>query len=872
RTIDNPVVSWADRAHVTDATQTSNRGVAWEYIAELANVSHKDIWINVPVGATDDYVRQLATLFKNLLAPDRAVYIELSNEMWNGNYSETGANKDAAVAEVAAGMASGHASNLMLPGETGKNADGTWTYQWEWAFRRQARRTKEISDIFASVWGADAINGRVRVVLASQIVNGYIPQTQLSWLNQTFGAPSKYLYALAGAPYFYVGSADQQTNLTADQVLSALSASIDANAKYVQDYSRWAAAYGLKLVAYEGGPDTFGPNNVAAKKAASLDPRMKDLTVKALSQWFGAGGGVMNWYVAGPTDYDTQYGAWGTTNSLDNLNAPKMQGIRQVAANPVDATAGFAAPGTLAAISYVGSTSTDPYPRYLKNGQTLDYLVRSPADGHYTLTVNYAAVSGGGQLRVWVNGTAVQTLTLPVTGPGYDSQWSPNSFADAQAIPLDLRAGENDVRLEVVSAGYTVNALKFTGASQPGTPAPPVMVVPPPTPVADTPEPAPVLVTGPVSSGISYVRGFSTTGLARNGYAAVVNGRLRLTGGGLQRGSAFFATPVGVGRFSTAFDFQSNNGSGEGLAFVLQGVGPTALGSGGGGLGYGGIASSAAVLFDSSGDAGVGKNMIGVAVNGGTPVGASLDLTAAGIDLGGGHELRAVVTYDAGVLSVSVADVTTGRTAQLKVPLDLVKVIGGTAAYAGFTAATNGLSSTQDVLDWTFSTVPDGRPMPKGVLARRSGSLHFPHVPRPVRRHNQGTVVHIPPADERTRPCPAPFTSRSTPPTRTEPWRSTAPCSAGSSRNGTAPRTTGSSAPARTASRASTAACSAVTARPRSKISRSTRSSARWTCRIRTSSSARRRRPAAPWRCRRCRSPASAGWPTSRTRRGTSSA
>ena len=107
----------------------------------------------------------------------------------------------------------------------------------------------------------------------------------------------------------------------------------------------------------------------------------------------------------------------------------------------------------------------------MHNGATLDYLVRSPADGHYTLRLNYAAVTAGGKVRVWVNGVAIQTIDLAVTGPHYDSLWAPNDFADSQSISLDLAAGVNDVRLEIVSEGYTLNSLKFTGVSQPGQPA-----------------------------------------------------------------------------------------------------------------------------------------------------------------------------------------------------------------------------------------------------------------------------------------------------------------------------------------------------------------------------------------------------------------
>ena len=213
----------------------------------------------------------------------------------------------------------------MLPNETAKNADGSWASQWEWAFRRQARRTKEISDIFAGVWGRARSTAKCRVVLATQLANPYIGQSQLKFLDQNFGSPGKYLYSVSGAPYFFIGAGDQQNNLTTDQIIAGMSASIDANAGVIQDYTRLAKQYGLQLTAYEGGPDTFGPNNIAAKKAASLDPRMKDLTSKQLNQWFSAGGGLFAWFVAGPTDYDTQYGTWGVTNDINNLNTPKMQ-------------------------------------------------------------------------------------------------------------------------------------------------------------------------------------------------------------------------------------------------------------------------------------------------------------------------------------------------------------------------------------------------------------------------------------------------------------------------------------------------------------------------------------------------------------------
>src|SRR5262249_49525377 len=66
------VVNWSDRTLPT-GRQTVN-GVSWEACVELANTLGKDMWVNVPAHASDDYVRQLATLLRDRLRPDLAVY------------------------------------------------------------------------------------------------------------------------------------------------------------------------------------------------------------------------------------------------------------------------------------------------------------------------------------------------------------------------------------------------------------------------------------------------------------------------------------------------------------------------------------------------------------------------------------------------------------------------------------------------------------------------------------------------------------------------------------------------------------------------------------------------------------------------------
>src|SRR5207248_2129848 len=87
---------------------------------------------------------------------------------------------------------------------------------------------------------------------------------------------------------------------------------------------------------------------------------------------------------------------------------------------------------------------------------------------------------------------------------------------------------------------------------------------------------------------VTYDSGATTTGLQLNGNTALNGTRLRLTDGGAnEASSAFYTTPVNVQSFTTNFSFQITSATADGMAFVVQNNGATALGPGGGGLGYG---------------------------------------------------------------------------------------------------------------------------------------------------------------------------------------------------------------------------------------------------------------------------------------------
>ena len=452
-TNNNPVVNWADRSKTTDARQATNRGVAWEYVIELANITGKDVWVNVPGRASDDYVRNMAALFKERLAPGRVVYVEYANEVWNYQFDQAQFNLAQAKAEVYGGTSNLNNDNTMNTGL--------------WAYRRHARRTKEVGEIFADAFGPGSLNTRVRPVLGAQASNSDTVRQPLPWLEKTYGPPSNYLYAVAIAPYFGADGRDAGPGVTPDDVLDGMASSIKKRNGRHPMYHGLAARYGLRSFAYEGGTGTEGEENLDIKVQALFDSRMRQVTKDYLAGWYGTGGDLFEWFMAGPTNWTSQFGTWGLTNAVDNFDSPKLQGTIDVVEGPrTKHFAGVSVPGQLDARFHTNpstplwqSPPVDPYLRYLGAGATFDYSVRAPVNGTYYLRVSAAAVGGAQPLEVYVNDRKAPTVTVPDNGTDNDF----DKFVDSNAVAISLRQGVNLVRLVVPGTRpYNIESLKFT--------------------------------------------------------------------------------------------------------------------------------------------------------------------------------------------------------------------------------------------------------------------------------------------------------------------------------------------------------------------------------------------------------------------------
>jgi hypothetical protein len=277
-------VTWSNRTLPTAATQAAAKyGVAYEYMIQLCNETNSDPWVCIPHMADDNYITQMATLFRDTLRKDRKVYLEWSNEAWNYFYPQ-------AVYCINKAKASG----LSYPQVMGDEAKRTFAI-WSKVFAGQTNRL-------------------VRVA-AGQHYNPWVLQTMLTRMGGNFDAVS------CGG-YFFPRDADIATfnsTTTAQQVLQSCSLEIDrgygpnmaAHKALADQYSK-SLGRTIPLLVYEGGqhlaPGSSSPWYQASLKAQT-DPMMGTVYDKMIATAKAKGVSLFMAYHL--VDLPNQYGAFG---------------------------------------------------------------------------------------------------------------------------------------------------------------------------------------------------------------------------------------------------------------------------------------------------------------------------------------------------------------------------------------------------------------------------------------------------------------------------------------------------------------------------------------------------------------------------------
>ncbi|MDP2519828.1 calcium-binding protein [Shimia thalassica] len=345
QTNDSRVSEWGERPLVSDFSYAW-RGVPVEVMVALGNRIGADIWVTLPHQATNNYAAEFARMVKRDLHPDRKVFVEYSNELWNFTFEQANWAREKAVERW---------------GE--KAGDDAW-------MQYAGMRAAEIARIWEWEFGSEAKDRLVRVVAVHTGWKG-LEQVQLEaplWLEEARGNPAPITafdaYAVSGYFGLELGSdegAEKTLGWINTSMQSALKDAMGQGLKraamqdYVRDHlfdaaiplaaealrngslslltkdllpyhARVAKENGLALAMYEGGTHVTGIGEWADDEAMTnlfiqlnYSPEMAALYQELLTAWRNTEGSMFfNAYsdVSNPS----KWGSWGSLRHLDDTN------------------------------------------------------------------------------------------------------------------------------------------------------------------------------------------------------------------------------------------------------------------------------------------------------------------------------------------------------------------------------------------------------------------------------------------------------------------------------------------------------------------------------------------------------------------------
>ncbi len=342
-------LEWANRATLDDAVWggndgrtpfTKRNGIPVEAIIKLANTIERDIWVNMPYSATDEYISEFATYTAANLKNNLKTYIEYANETWNNGFLahhyvekkgfEVGLDQD-------------------IP-TISSNRDGEY-------FARLRYYSQHSVEIF-KLWKAAFNDNNDRLIRVLGTSQGDIVLSEQ--MIKHVGANE--IDAIAMAPYFFgcishpLDRADPCPDAkvlieakTVDELFEIIDQdkSIDPNAlsstiNKISSQAKMASNYNLKLLSYEGGQHLtimgdMGNLDEASKqrmrllfKKANRDPRMKARYQTLLNAWkdlSNEGTTLFTVYTLPQSFY--RFGNWGIKEHLNKArkDSPKYDGV-----------------------------------------------------------------------------------------------------------------------------------------------------------------------------------------------------------------------------------------------------------------------------------------------------------------------------------------------------------------------------------------------------------------------------------------------------------------------------------------------------------------------------------------------------------------
>lgn len=313
QTVGSNVTNWSDRN--TSMYQTAAAGVDYANIVALSNYTKADAWVNIPVKASDDYVRNLAKYLKANLNPTLNVHVEYSNELWNGGDQLQGTYN---LLQARSDPMFNNKSD-----DTGKMAE------------RAAEKLRQSVEIFKQEFGGST---RLRPEIGGFIANPYWAQWQIDWLKGKGVNLTADNYRMAIAPYVPGSPTDLGENPgdSSTTIINKLTAFMNGPIKtWIQQNKGVADGAGIKLDSYEAAIGSFyGTTNLQTHIDLQNDPRLGDLEKQFIAMWDQAsGGGLYNAF--GLVSPYSQWGQWGLLNDVNATGSVKWDAVSSLVAAQV---------------------------------------------------------------------------------------------------------------------------------------------------------------------------------------------------------------------------------------------------------------------------------------------------------------------------------------------------------------------------------------------------------------------------------------------------------------------------------------------------------------------------------------------------------
>lgn len=480
--------TWGDRTPPTWIGRPANdkergivHGQAWETMIGIANELQRDIWINIPVNADNEYIRKVAQIFMYgsdgiepytspqvnpvfpPLDPSLKLYIEWGNEIWNwasGFYGSTWAT--AISNEI--GEDENHPANYIRKRPLSGGPGIIYVTSWKSAV---------ISDIFRSVFGDEQMMARIRPVLCTQANNANSRTAlMLTWAQAYYGdvysrPVNSIWYAGCDAPYF---GSDVPSDSTDPIVMSNWFDSVPTgnHAAAIRTTSTWMHGYGLKYITYEGGPEIGIGTSDANIMAYTRDPRIQKVMGRAYDIFKQAGGDGYVYY-----NYSGMGTSWAFIDTLNDdpysaTDTEKMKFLASIPSRPIVApTIGHEiAPIVEVArddpdIERRDSPGSPQYTGIQFSESTIAIIpIRIPVvkAGTYTIRVHtHNATTPGALLKLWVNGEYKGGFV-----PLSTSTSSKEPYEWSEPLTVNLSEGIAFLRLQGnPQLGHNVDGLSF---------------------------------------------------------------------------------------------------------------------------------------------------------------------------------------------------------------------------------------------------------------------------------------------------------------------------------------------------------------------------------------------------------------------------